>query len=96
MEQGITTGKTATTFEPDSACTRSQVVTFLWRVAGQPEPNNMNNFFNDVQSNAYYYKAVLWAVEEGITTGKTATTFQPKADCIRAQIVTFLYRDMVE
>ena len=96
VEQGITAGKTATTFEPDAGCTRGQVVTFLWRSAGEPEPQSTENPFTDVAADKFYYKAVLWAMEEGITAGKTADTFQPDSVCIRAQIVTFLYRYMVE
>ena len=88
----ITTGKTETTFQPDSGCTSAQVVTFLWRAAGEPAPQNTHNPFTDVSGDAYYYQAVLWAVEQGITTGKTATTFLPGDTCTRAQIVTFLYR----
>ncbi len=89
---GITTGTTATTFAPNKDCTRGQIVTFLWRAAGKPEPTTTNNPFTDVEADDFYYKAVLWAVEEGITTGATATTFNPKGDCNRAQVVTFMYR----
>ncbi len=92
VENGITTGTSATTFEPDADCTRGQIVTFLWRAAGSPTPKGGNNPFNDVKSNQYYYKAVLWAVENGITTGTSATTFEPDVACTRGQIVTFLYR----
>ena len=94
VEQGITAGYKDGTFGPNKACTRSQVVTFLWRAAGQPEPVSSANPFSDVPEGMFYTKAVLWAVENGITTGKTATTFQPDAICTRAQIVTFLYRSM--
>ena len=89
---GITTGKTATTFGPKATCNRAQVVTFLWSMAGKPEPETTENPFTDVKDSAYYYKPVLWAVEQGITSGKTATTFGPKANCTRAQVVTFLYK----
>lgn len=89
---GITTGATATEFRPDNSCTRAQAVTFLWRAAGQPKPAAENNPFTDVQPGEYYYDAVRWAVEQGITTGATATTFEPDSTCTRAQIVTFLYR----
>ncbi len=91
-EQGITTGVTATTFSPDAPCTRAQAVTFLWRAAGSPAAKRSVNPFTDVASGAYYRSAVLWAVEQGITTGTTVTTFSPNANCLRGQIVTFLYR----
>ena len=73
-------------------CTRAQIVTFLWRAAGSPEPKSSAMPFEDVAADAYYYDAVLWAVENGITTGTTAATFAPNATCTRAQIVTFLWR----
>ncbi|MBR4132891.1 MAG: S-layer homology domain-containing protein, partial [Oscillospiraceae bacterium] len=92
VDKGITTGTSATKFSPESGCTRAQVVTFLWRAAGQPEPTSANNPFEDVPADQYYYKAVLWAVEKGITTGTSATTFRPDRTCTRAQIVTFLWR----
>jgi len=92
VENGITYGKTPITFEPNSACTRAQAVAFLWRAAGCPEPQTTENPFTDVQEGAYYYDAVLWAVENGITYGKTATKFDPKGTCTRAQIVAFMYR----
>ena len=92
VTEGITSGTTATTFAPNSGCTRGQVVTFLWRAAGEPEPSSTVNPFTDVSADAYNYKAILWAYENGITGGKTATTFAPNATCTRAQIVTFLYR----
>ena len=92
VEKGITTGASATKFSPDAGCTRAQVVTFLWRAAGKPEPTKTENPFGDVQPDAYYYKAVLWAVEKGITTGTSATTFRPDQTCTRGQIVTFLWR----
>ena len=92
VENNITTGKTSTTFEPGSACTRAHAVTFLWRAAGSPLPTSSENPFSDVVSSAYYYNAVLWAVENGITNGRTATTFEPNSICNRGQIVTFLYR----
>jgi hypothetical protein len=89
---GITEGKTATTFDPYASCTRAQVVTFLWRAMGSPEPAGTANPFTDVSSDAYYYKAVLWAVEKGVTKGTTNTTFDPGATVTRAQAVTFQYR----
>lgn len=92
VEKGITTGTSATTFSPNAFCTRAQIVTFLWRASGSPEPKTASNPFTDVAANAYYCKAVLWAVENGITTGTSATTFSPGAPCTRAQGVTFLWR----
>ena len=92
VEKGITTGASATTFSPNASCTRAQIVTFLWRASGSPEPKTASNSFTDVAANAYYCKAVLWAVENGITTGTSATTFSPDAPCTRAQGVTFLWR----
>lgn len=92
VEKGITSGTSATTFSPNAVCTRAQAVTFLWRAAGSPEPGIAENPFTDVASDSYYYKAVLWAVEKGITSGTSATTFSPNATCSRAQIVTFLWR----
>ena len=88
----VTTGTDETHFSPNKTCNRAQVVTFLWRAAGEPEPASMSTSFTDVKTTAYYYKAVLWAVENGITTGTTATTFGPNKDCTRAQVVTFLWR----
>ena len=92
VENGITNGLTDTAFAPNSGCTRGQVVTFLWRAAGEPEPETAVNPFTDVSEDAYNYEAILWAYENGITSGTTATTFAPNATCTRAQIVTFLYR----
>ena len=92
VEKGVTSGTSATTFSPDMNCTRAQMVTFLWRAAGSPAPKSTTNPFVDIQSGAYYYDAVLWAVEQGITSGTSATTFAPDATCTRAQTVTFLYR----
>ncbi|MBQ6431429.1 MAG: S-layer homology domain-containing protein [Oscillospiraceae bacterium] len=88
----VTAGTSATTFSPDATCTRAQVVTFLWRAKGCPEPKSDNNPFTDVKAGEYYYKAVLWAVENNITAGTSATTFSPNAGCTRAQVVTFLWR----
>ena len=92
VEKGVTTGTTATTFSPEATCTRGQVVTFLWRASGSPEPTSSRNPFTDVKSGAFYYKAVLWAVEKGITSGTTATTFSPSSPCTRGQVATFLHR----
>ena len=88
----ITSGTSATTFSPDDNCSRAQVVTFLWRTAGQPEPMKNTNPFTDINIDSYYGKAVLWAVENGITGGTSADTFSPDDNCTRAQVVTFLYR----
>ena len=85
-----------THFMPDRTCTRAHVVTFLWRANGCPEPNSMNNPFPDVPNGKYYTKAVLWAAEQGITTGYDDGTFRPDADCTRAHVVTFLYRSIVK
>ncbi len=92
VNKGITTGTSATTFSPDATCTRAQAVTFLWRAAGSPAPKNSTMAFTDVANGSYYYNAVLWAVENGITNGTSATTFSPDNFCTRAQIVTFLWR----
>lgn len=92
VENGITNGVDATHFNPDGTCTRAHAVTFLWRAAGQPEPKTSNMPFNDVKAGSYYEKAVLWAVEKGITNGTSAATFSPDDTCTRAQIVTFLWR----
>ena len=96
VEKDITTGVDATHFNPDGKCDRASVVTFLWRAAGSPEPETTENPFVDVNENHFYYKAVLWAVENGITTGTSTTTFAPFSRCSRAQVVTFLYRAMGE
>ncbi len=88
----ITAGTSATTFSPAATCTRGQVVTFLWRAAGEPKPAGAKNPFTDVKSGDYFYSAVLWAVEKGITQGTSATTFSPNAPCTRAHVVTFLWR----
>lgn len=92
VDNGVTTGVTDTIFAPGNPCTRAQTVTFLWRAAGMPQAANRVNPFTDVSVNDYYYEAVLWAVENGITGGTTATTFSPNATCTRAQMVTFLWR----
>ena len=89
--KGITDGIGNNLFAPDQPCTRAQIVTFLWRAAGSPEPKNMGSFA-DVAADSYYAKAVAWAMENGVTTGTTAATFSPDAVCTRAQAVTFLAR----
>ena len=91
VDKGITNGLSDTMFGPYESCTRAQIVTFLWRAAGSPEPKTVSSF-TDVPANAYYAKAVAWAVENGITNGMTETTFAPDATCTRGQSVTFLYR----
>ena len=92
VEKGITTGTDATHFSPDGICTRAQAVTFLWRAAGSPAAKSAVMPFTDVKAGSYYYDAVLWAVENGITKGTSETMFSPDATCSRAQIVTFLWR----
>ncbi|MBR2667948.1 MAG: S-layer homology domain-containing protein [Oscillospiraceae bacterium] len=94
VEKNITKGTSATTFSPDQPCTRAQVVTFLHRFENTPAPGSSTNPFGDVTAGAYYYNAVLWAVEKNITNGTDATHFSPDSSCTRGQIVTFLYRDM--
>ena len=96
VENGITNGTSDTTFSPDETCTRAQIVTFLWRYEEQPAPAGTSNPFADVKPSAYFGSAVLWAVETGITNGTSATTFDPEDTCTRAQVVTFLYRDIVK
>ena len=91
VDKGITNGLSDTMFGPYESCTRAQIVTFLWRAAGSPEPKTASSF-TDVPASAYYAKAVAWAVENGITNGMTETTFAPNATCTRGQSVTFLYR----
>lgn len=91
VKSGVTNGLSDTMFGPYESCTRAQIVTFLWRAAGSPEPKTASSF-TDVPANAYYAKAVAWAVENGITNGMTATMFAPDATCTRGQSVTFLYR----
>ena len=92
VANGITTGTDAAHFSPDGICTRAQAVTFLWRAAGRPAPESRTMPFTDVPADSYYYDAVLWAVENGITKGTSSTTFSPDNTCTRAQIVTFLWR----
>ena len=92
VENGITQGTDDTHFSPDGICTRAQAATFLWRAAGSPKPETRTMPFTDVPAGSYYYDAVLWAVENGITKGTSNTTFSPNMTCTRAQIVTFLWR----
>ena len=92
VENGITTGVGNDLFAPEQPCTRAQIVTFLWRAAGSPEPKGAASGMTDVVSGSYYEKAVAWAIENGITTGTTTTTFSPDVTCTRAQAVTFLAR----
>ena len=92
VENGITQGTDDTHFSPDGICTRAQAVTFLWRAAGSPAPRSRTMPFTDVPVGSYYYDAVLWAVENGITKGTSETMFSPDATCSRAQIVAFLWR----
>ena len=91
VDNGVTSGKNPNTFAPKEGCTRAEVVTFLWAANGKPEPKSTKNPFVDVPYNAWYRKAVLWAVQQGITGGTTANTFSPEKPCTRAEIVTFLY-----
>lgn len=92
VENGITKGTDNTHFSPDGICTRAQAATFLWRAAGSPKPETRTMPFTDVPAGSYYYDAVLWAVENGITKGTSNTTFSPNMTCTRAQIVAFLWR----
>ncbi len=91
-ENNITTGTSPTSFSPDASCTRAQTVTFLWRAAGSPAPKTTDNPFSDVAKGSYYYDAVLWAIENGITNGVSDKLFAPDETVNRAQTVTFLYR----
>ncbi len=92
VSKGITKGTSRTTFSPDDTCTRGQIVTFLWRAMGSPKPKTATNPFTDVKKSDFFYKAVLWAVENGITAGTSKTTFSPNDGCTRGQVVTFLWR----
>ena len=94
VNKGVTTGTSSTTFSPYNPCKRAEIVTFLWRAAGSPEPTTTRNPFRDVNAvtHSSYYKAILWASQKGITSGTSATAFSPDQVCTRAQIVTFLYR----
>lgn len=94
VNKGVTTGTSSTTFSPYNPCKRAEIVTFLWRAAGSPEPTTTRNPFRDVNAvtHSSYYKAILWASQKGITSGTSTTAFSPDQVCTRAQIVTFLYR----
>ena len=92
LDNGVTTGTSETTFSPDGTCTRGQVATFLWRSLGCPEPETTENPFTDISESDYYYKPILWAYENGVTTGTSETTFSPNGTCTSAQVVTFLWR----
>ena len=92
VEQHITAGTSTSTFSPDAPCNRAQTVTFLWRAAGCPQPTLTSSNFTDVAPDAYYYTAVLWAIEQGITSGTSESTFSPEASVTRGQVVTFLWR----
>ena len=94
VENNITTGTSTDTFSPGESCSRGQVVTFLWRTEGSPKPTATTTAFTDVNSKKFYYQAMLWAVENNITTGTSPTTFEPNTLCNRGQVVTFLYRDI--
>ena len=96
VEKGITTGTGPNTFRPEAVCTRGQIVTFLWRYQGSPDPLFPKTTFTDVADTEFYARAVAWAVENGVTTGKSATVFAPGDVCTRAQIVTFLFRATAE
>jgi len=95
-EQKLCSGTGFQTFSPDKVCTRAEMVTFLWRSAGKPLAANRSHSFEDVDKDAYYYEALLWAVEQGITFGTSETTFSPDEGCTRGQMMTFLYRFFAE
>ena len=92
VEKGITTGTSKNHFAPERTCSRAEVVTFLWRAAGSPEPTTTANPFADVPAGSFYEKAVLWAVEKGVTNGVDSNHFNPAGTCLRAEVVTFLWR----
>lgn len=91
LENGITGGMNATDFKPNATCTRGQIMTFLWRINGSPEPDSNNNPFTDVTSDRFFFKPILWAYQSGMTAGTTATTFSPEAYCSRGQVVQFIW-----
>ena len=92
VDEGVTNGTSETTFSPDNVCSRAEAVTFIWRALGSPEVGDVTNPFTDIEVGSWYYKAVLWAVDNNVTSGTSATTFSPTMECSRAQIVTFLYK----
>lgn len=92
--RGLEIRTAANAFSPNAGCTRAQIVAFLWRCEQEPAPASARNPFVDVPEGAYYEKAVLWAAENDVTAGTSATTFRPDDTCTRAQVVTFLYRDV--
>lgn len=92
VSKGIVKGTSDDTFSPKLPCTRCQIITFLWRAAGEPKAANRNNPFSDVDEDDYFYEALLWAIENGITQGTSSTTFDPDQSCTRAQMAVFLYR----
>jgi hypothetical protein len=94
LETGVTSGKDDTHFAPNETCTRGQVVTFLWNAQGKPEPTITECPFVDVKPGKYYYNAMLWALETGVTSGKDDTHFAPNETCTRGQVVTFLYNTL--
>lgn len=96
VKENITNGTTETTFSPNDSCTRAQTVAFMWRAAGSPEPKTNVNPFTDVKISDYFYKAVLWAYENGITLGTSDDKFSPADTVTRGQTVTFLYRFAAE
>jgi len=96
VSAGITKGTSSSTFSPNKDCSRGEVVTFLWRCMGKPTPKTTSCPFTDVRSDAYYYQAMLWAVENGITKGTSHTTFSPDNSCTRSQVVTFLWRSAAQ
>ena len=96
VEKGITKGTEVDQFSPNDTCTRAQIVTFLYRNAGEPKVEDAENPFKDVPADAYYLNSVLWAVKKGITVGTEKDQFSPNDTCTRAQVVTFLYRDLAE
>lgn len=96
VDRGITNGQTTTLFGAEASCTRAQIVTFLWRAAGSPVPQTTKNPFTDLSEDAYYYQAVLWAMEQGITVGTTETTFDTDQTCTHGEAVTFLHRNAGE
>ena len=92
VEKGITTGVSKTKFDPQGICTRAQTVTFLWRMAGKPEPSSKKSKFSDIKAKDYFYKATIWASEKSIVAGYSNGTFKPQGKCLRRQMVTFLYK----